>query len=221
MIETNEQTSTLREGFEKAWAVIEAILPDSKPLRLLRDHTRVIVHITVAHMPSGYGALTEYAIADNLNQKQDCGLSLTQAFLRVPQPTKVIARVQLRTSQYEYKGGYIEILQILIHELAVHCLPLIEYSDKILGKDQQTVSSWGSLVQNGDLSGQRQHTEMANGNNLFYPDIIGDASRYLKSNGKAADAVKLIECYHNDVNHLRGTSGLETISFNPIAASMI
>lgn len=221
MIERSQKLSMLGAAFKEAWAVIEAILPESKPLKLLNDHQTVIARITVAHMSSDYGALTQYAIADGLSQSQDCDLSLQQALLRVPQPTKVIAQVQLRTSQYDYKEGYIEILQVLIHELTLHCLPLTGYSEKILSQDKEVVLNWGSLVKKGDLSEQGQHTTMASGNNLYYPDIIGDASRYLKSIGKVADAIKLIECYHNDINHLRTTCGLDPIQFNKIEAHMI
>jgi hypothetical protein len=59
----------LGEAFNKAWAVITGILPDSKPLQLLNGHPTVIVRIiaSFANHAGNSFSVTTWTVVDQIS----------------------------------------------------------------------------------------------------------------------------------------------------------
>lgn len=187
----------LRAAWNDAWDIFKEVARENPSVRAILEEPTLQVHFNVGRFTGPEGALTSYHLTDGRNTA-DCASDLRQALRTVPNPQTIRIEVTFRSSQYEYSGGYVEVLQLLAHEIALHCIPVLPYVARILGSDPLTVAHWPALAATGDLSERWQHKCFVIGSNLSYPDIIGDIERELRKRGKGADADTLLQFYEND-----------------------
>ena len=207
MIKTDVQDDS-QTGIKGFTAAYKLLLLGAKGangfLTYIVDDPTIQVHVGFADLDGDVGANTEYMVKGG-NQWHVIGPNLRGTYAALNGPaSQVGSTIELNRRPGALTRGYLEVAQILAHELTLHAMAIETFRERILARDEELQNEWrDTVLPGGQLSQQNQHAAAAFNINANYEPLIDNMCAKLAEN-QAADQAKLLrKNYEDDILHLK------------------